>query len=102
MPITAQTYINVDSPRSCTRCPSTSLPSIIVNKRYNNASLANLVVDIFQVIMVWERRSLCSAVLVLWLVQNDWTAIGDLGFCDDLGDMGNITGRYQYRSGSGR
>lgn len=95
-PSPVQTHIDINSAGSCSRCSSTSWPSIIVDKRHNNASLAHLVFDVFQVIMVGERRSLGCAVLVLRLVQNDWSAIGDLSFRDDLGDVGYIAGRCQY------
>ena len=46
------TYVNVHSSLSSSRRASTTLPRIIVDQRHNDTSLTNLIVDVFQIIMV--------------------------------------------------
>jgi hypothetical protein len=74
--------INVD--RTCTGSGGivASSPGIVTDKRNDDSGITSVILDVLHVGAVREAiiATASTRVLVLWLVQDDWTTIGDLCF----------------------
>jgi hypothetical protein len=56
------------------------LPCVVVDKRYHNAGIPSLIVDILEVFVAGEGDPIAGTILVLRLEQDDRPTVGDLGF----------------------
>lgn len=63
---------------------------IVVHKRYNNTGVSGRIHDILHVLWI-ERLAVSKVgVLILGLVENDRTSVGDLVLCNDTGSFVDI------------
>lgn len=65
---------------------------IIVDQRHDDTSIASLVLDVLHVAPVGEVHTTASTgVFILGLVEDDRSAVGNLGFGNSLRDVGHVT-----------
>lgn len=85
--MTVDIHLTFPRPRgivSTSRC-------VVAEHRYDDASLASLVNNILEVVRVRELFAVDGpSVLVLGLVEDDGSAVGNLGFGNRGGNVGNV------------
>lgn len=89
--------VNVHCSHTRSRCIMAIRCSIIVDKRHDNTSRSSRVHHILHVLGVELLAIGETGVFVLGLIQDDGTAIGDLGFGKGSCNVGSIAVIYQWQ-----